>query len=381
MMLRNFLACCLLLAAPHTGAADAAAKEPPAINAEMAGIGALMSHLLNERVLAEPKVAGERLAQLDARFRGLEAHAADRGPAFRITFATTIEQIGRTREAIELGTATPESLRNLVHGIATTCAGCHTQDDKGQVLSYGRLAPATEDPLQQARFRYITRDYAGALQLFDSFLSSRPRLAYDAGVLEALEGELTILAQVYRDPQRGVTHFRQRLDRSGGSMSRQVKKDLQAWVRGFEDVRKARLKGTDVGWADINAYARQYLMPHEGTRLAVPEKDKVVYLWLRGLMHEYMQANPADANMPQLLYWLALLDRALDYNLYYSLSDLYLKECMVRWPQTDTALQCFAEYERYVMFAYSGSGGEYIPAEVVDELARLRKLLDDARKR
>ena len=106
---------------------------------------------------------------------------------------------------------------------------------------------------------------------------------------------------------------------------------------------------------------------------------KTSTLWLRGLLHEYVQANPADPNMPQLLYWLAIVDRALDYNLYYSLSDLYLKECITRWPQTDTALQCYAEYERYVQFAYSGSAGEYIPAEVVDELARFRGILDAAR--
>lgn len=375
-MLRPFL---LTIACLATLSLPAQAAEPALqINATMTEIGGLMSNLLNEKVLAEPDAAIRQLDALDERFRSMEAHAGDRGPAFRITWQTMIEQIGRTRDAVDSGTATTDNLRNLVHGIASACAGCHTQDDRSQAISFGKLAPAKDDPLQKARFHYITRDYAAALKLYDAYLDAQPRLAYNGPVLDAFEGELTIHAQINRDPDRAIKALKQRLDRSSGSMSRQVRKDIQAWIKGFEEIRKAKVKAFEPSWSDLESYATRYILPHAGTPIVTAEKDKITYLWMRGLLHEYVQAHPSDEHMPDLLYWLAISDRVLDYNFYYSLADLYLKECIVRYPNSDTAERCYDEYERYVEFAYSGSSGEHVPTEVSDELVRLREVLDAA---
>lgn len=364
--------------APAAQAPVAAAPAVPPINTTMTEIGALMSNLLSEKVLAEPDVAIKRLNDLDERFRLLEPHTRERGPAFRITWQTMLEQIARARDAVDSGTATPDTLRNLVHGIASACAGCHTQDDKAQALSFGKLSPATDDPLQKARFYYITRDYADALKLYDDYLDAQPRLAYNGPVLDAFEGELTIYAQIYRDPDRAVKALKTRIDRSGGSMSKQVRRDMQDWIKGFEGIRKTKLKAFQPTFADLENYAKKYILPHDGAPIVTEEKDKITYLWMRGLLHEYVQSHPDDPRMPDLLYWLASVDRVLDYNFYYSLADLYLKECITRYPTSDTAELCYDEYERYVEFAYSGSSGEHVPDEVRDELARLREILDAA---
>jgi hypothetical protein len=358
-----------------------ALAEPQPINTTMTEIGGIMSNLLSEKVLSEPDVTLKQLDQLDARFRSMEPHTVDRGPAFRITWHTMLEQIARTRDAVDGGVATRDSLQNLVHGIASACAGCHTQDDRSQALSFGKLAPNTTDPLQNARFRYIVRDYAGALKLYETFIDAQPRLAYSGPVLDALEGELTILAQVFRDSERGAAHFRNRIERSGGSMSKQVRKDMQSWIRGFDEIRKARIKAFEPTLAELEGWAKQFILRHEGVPIVTAEHEKVVYLWLRGLLHEYVQAHPQDERMPELLYWLAITDRVLDYNFYYSLADLYLKECIVHYPAADAAEDCYAEYERYVEFAYSGSSGPHVPAEIRDELILLREVLDAARKK
>lgn len=363
---------------PATPPAAPVAIAAPSLNATMTEIGALMSNLISEQVLADPDATLKQLEALDTRFGQLEAHAADRGPAFRITWQTMQEQIARTRDAVDSGIATTDSLRNLVHGIASACSGCHTQDDKAQALSFGKLSPNSGDPLQRARFSYITRDYASALKLYDGWLDAQARLSYTGPVLDAFEGQLTIYAQIYREPDQAIKALKKRLDRSGGSMSRQVRQDIQSWIKGFEAIRKAKLKPFNPGFADLERYAQKYVLPHAGAVTPTSQQDKIVYLWLRGLMHEYVQSHPADPRMADLLYWLASLDRVLDYNFYYSLADLYLKECIVRYPTSDAAEACYDEYERYVEFAYSGSSGEHVPVEVQDELTRLREILDAA---
>ncbi|MFP5440941.1 MAG: hypothetical protein ACLGHJ_05555 [Gammaproteobacteria bacterium] len=370
----------VLLLSAVAPAVDAAGSPPaePSLNETMTEIGALMSNLISDQVLADPDAASKQLDALDTRFGRLEAHAGERGPAFRITWQTMQEQIARTRDAVDSGTATKENLRNLVHGIASACAGCHTQDDKAQALSFGKLSPNTGDPLQQARFSYITRDYATALKLYDNWLDAQPRLSYNGPVLDAFEGELTIYAQVYREPDQAIKALKKRLDRSSGSMTRQVRQDIQSWIKGFEEIRKAKLKAFNPSFAEIEQYVQKYLLPNAGAVIATSQQEKIVYLWLRGLIHEYVQTHPGDARMADLLHWLASLDRVLDYNFYYSLADLYLKECIVRYPTSDAAESCYDEYERYVEFAYSGSSGEHVPAEVQDELKRLREILDAA---
>lgn len=375
MSLRVVLLVSSLILAPS---AVLAADQSFQVNATMTEIGAIMSNLLNDKVLADPDVTLQDLEQLGQRFEQMAPHVGERGPAFRVTWQTMTEQIDRARDAVQGGNATPDTLRNLVHGIASVCSGCHTQDDRVPVFSFGRLSPTAGDPLQRARFSYITRNYADALALYDEYLDAQPRIAYTGPVLDAIEGELTIYAQIYRDPDRAIAALRKRLDRSGGSMSKQVRNDMQAWTKGFEDLRRQKVKAFEPTLAELDGYVRKYILPHEGAPIITEEKDKIAYLWIRGLLHEYVQAHPTDARMPDLLYWLALTDRVLDYNFYYSLADLYLKECIVRYPGTATAESCYDEYEKYVDFAYSGTGGEFVPEDVRDELQRLRGILDKA---
>lgn len=374
-----FTLCFLLLSAEIAVAADTSARSASDLNVAMASIGVLMSDLLSQKVLDDPEVVLKKLDQLETRFQQTESHAGEHGPAFRISWAMLAEQIGRSRDAINSGLATPDTLRNLVHGIASACAGCHTQDDKIRVLSAGKLTLSTADPLQQARFQYITRNYAEALSLYDLFLDRQVSLARNGPVLDALEGELTIFGQIYRDPDRAIKHLKKRLARSSGTLTRGVRQDIEAWIQGFEEVRKAKLKAFKASFADIQGYVNTYILPHAGEPIVVAEKDKVSYLWMRGVLHEYIQSHPEDSRMPDLLYWLAISDRVLDYNFYYSLADMYLRECIVRYPTTDAAELCFSEYERYVEFAYSGSSGEHVPAEIQDEVLRLREIIDTAR--
>lgn len=350
---------------------------PLSLNLAMTDIGSLMSNLIGDKALDDPDLVLRRLDELDRRFVALEPHTTGRGPTFRISWETLKEQIARTRDAVDAGYASRDNLRNLMHGIAQACAGCHTQDDKTRALSFGKLSADIADPLDRARFSYITRDYASALKLYDEWLDRQPRLSYTGPMLDAFEGELTIYAQIYRDPEQAVKAFRRRLDRSGGSMSKQVRQDIQEWIAGFEQVRRDKLAVQVPGYDVLAAYAQKYIA-ERGSSLVASPRDKVVFLWLRGLFYEYAQSHPDDPHMPELLMWLASTDRVLEYNFYYSLANLYLRECVVRYPTSDVAEDCYEEYSRYVAFAYSGSGGEYVPSDVRDDLAKLREVLDAA---
>jgi hypothetical protein len=66
--------------------------------------------------------------------------------------------------------------------------------------------------------------------------------------------------------------------------------------------------------------------------------------------------------VPRLLYWLAVSDRALHYRFYDSLSRHYLEQCMREHTDHAFTKECFKEYEMLMVVSFSGSGGVYLPA-------------------
>ncbi|WP_455202270.1 hypothetical protein, partial [Kaarinaea lacus] len=67
-----------------------------------------------------------------------------------------------------------------------------------------------------------------------------------------------------------------------------------------------------------------------------------------------------------------IIDRSINYSFYYSLADMYLKECMLQYTSHPYAKKCYEEYESYIVFSYSGSRGTDIPDDVAQELKALK---------
>ena len=75
-----------------------------------------------------------------------------------------------------------------------------------------------------------------------------------------------------------------------------------------------------------------------------------------------------------LLYWLAVVDRSIAYNFYFSLADLYLKQCVLKYPSHPYARHCFNEYGLYVDHMYVQQG-EKIPPGIQQELRQMQNAL------
>ncbi len=55
-----------------------------------------------------------------------------------------------------------------------------------------------------------------------------------------------------------------------------------------------------------------------------------------------------------------------------SLHESYYKSCIHKGPRTKSAKKCFKKYENSVTLSFSGSSGTRIPADIKNELQRLR---------
>lgn len=138
------------------------------------------------------------------------------------------------------------------------------------------------------------------------------------------------------------------------------------------------------GWANFNPekiesidiFIETHLAPLEEMKEKTGQGDNDITLLIAaGVLSKYLNDHPKSQNTPQILYWLSVAERRLSNTYFFTLSDLYLKECVQLYSKTPYAQKCYNLYEDNIKFGYTGSNGTDIPAEEKRELARLRAFL------
>jgi hypothetical protein len=104
-------------------------------------------------------------------------------------------------------------------------------------------------------------------------------------------------------------------------------------------------------------------------------ESDITLLVASGVLSKYITDNPLSPQAPEILYWLSLAERRLSSTYFFSLSDLYLKDCITLYPKSPYAKKCYQEYEDNITFGFSGSKGTDIPIEEKQELDRLKRAL------
>jgi hypothetical protein len=133
---------------------------------------------------------------------------------------------------------------------------------------------------------------------------------------------------------------------------------------------------------DLKKYVTSSLKTELWDKMIGANNPRVMtYLKISGLLYEYLEHHPDTALMPEILFWLARCDRALNNNFFYSLADMYLKECVLKYPKHPIALNCFHEYEDSVTLGYTGSSGVHMPSDVLGDLNKMKREMQRARSK
>jgi hypothetical protein len=154
-----------------------------------------------------------------------------------------------------------------------------------------------------------------------------------------------------------------------------LKKNLAAWEGLFRKQLNTKLPDPkNSSDREIRSFVETELKKGLWDSLIEANNPRLVTnLTVSGILYEYLQASPKSKIKPEILYWLALCDRNISNNFFYSLADLYLKECMYSFASSPIAKKCFKDYETNLIISYSGTSGVNLPADVSKELKTLRK--------
>ena len=348
------------------------------LNTTMTQIGNTITDLfplfLNEIAFDNPEneaFINESVQRIVTLIQTAGPHFEQRSKPTQISYEILYENLLESQRAMEAGNR--HYAQNLLNEVVSICTSCHTQDDKQRTLFRGKDRDAFASDFEYAEYNFLTRNYETAIHYYDRYLKSPYSMKPERIVFASAKKLLTIYTQVLNEPGRGVEHFKKLVQDE--DLPPLVKKNAREWIAGLEELQANQASQVkSPTFEELEKYVHQYLGPLDapGSAIVPTRKQKVYHLWLQGLLYRYFSSSPSRETIPTLLYWLAINDRATNYSFYYSLADLYLKECMLKHTQSSMAKQCFDEYNEYIKFSYSGSLGTDIPEDVQLELRKLR---------
>lgn len=271
-----------------------------------------------------------------------------------------------------------ELARSRLRVAAGLCSACHTQDERLRTLYKGQGRGAFDSDLSYAEFNFATRNYALAEEYYDRHLRSLTKAKY-LELVQPLQRLVTIYAQVNRSPESGAQRMQEYLTLVSHNPA--AKSYLDGVIQGLKELaNRDRIDIAQLDFFHLNALVLEVLggyMQPSPIMHSTP-REEVERVWLRGLLYRYLNEKAQLAQIPAVLYWLAVSDRAIGYYDAFTLTDFYLKACVRRFPDQPFALKCYQEYEKYLETFYLSPTELIFPREVDEELSELRSYLPKA---
>ncbi len=261
---------------------------------------------------------------------------------------------------------------------AGVCMSCHTQMPKvSQTFSEFSNSKIFSSDFDRADFLFAIGGFDKAFDLYDKMILGYPKNNLSAEQVEtAVERQLAYYSRLKRDPKAAIVKMKEYLKNT--ELSEYTQKNISAWISQFEIWKKEPVldpkTSTD---SEIVRYAKNNIEAKwTDSMLKARDPSIVMYLRVSGVLYEFLQSHPNATSTPEVLYWLSVCDRSLSTNFFYSFADLYLRECIIRYADTQIAKRCYREFETQTVLGYSGSGGSNLPPEVKQDLKRLSNLVN-----
>ena len=355
------------------------AGESKNINQIMAEIGHLMveqyplivaTHSLSP---AEKKTLYQATRKLEYLFEQAQPLIERKSETYQISYELILKHLQNIEKAFRQNRVL--FARKQLRSMGTLCSSCHTQDTQLRTLFKTHDRALFSSDYDYAEFNFMTRNYKTAIKYYDRYLSSGAAKT-ELDIIMPLQRLMTIYLQVFQAPKQAKYTLSKYL--SLKQHSPDTRQQLKGWISGLDKLNAQQMvEPKKLTFFYLKKLVKQYIgdaSQFQAELFSTPEEE-VARVWLRGRLYHYLNNQPPADQVPAILYWLSICDRTLGYDFNYSFADIYLKDCITRFPENPYAKKCFKEYESFLTLSYSGSGGTFLPPEVEDEIYSLKKIL------
>jgi hypothetical protein len=330
------------------------------------------------------------LTEIAKAFKGAKHVNFLKSPGFKPSLDTISIHIQETIDS--LGSKNRVFAHARLKAMAALCISCHSQLSTavaknafvGIASNIGR--DRFDSDFGFANYLYLVRRFPDAVKYFELSIQNvllrnqniPPGMLVDDKVINgelylSLRRILSIYIKIEPEPVKAIA-FLQKYSHDK-SISKMTKVDIDAWIKSLEKWKNFDFTKIDSisNFIDKNLAV---LESSESSKIKIYSgEDDITLLFSAGVLSKFLNDNPKSEMTPQILYWLAIAEKRLSSTYFFSLGDIYLKECIVQFPKSTYAKKCYQEYEENILFGYSGSSGTDIPLDEKRELDRLKKFL------
>lgn len=265
----------------------------------------------------------------------------------------------------------------MLRSTLSVCMSCHTQLPavSTKFESFNKEHFLTK-PFDEAEFLFIVRNFDKAVNLYDQVISSYPsNKVTQEHVEKSLARKVYYFVRVKRDFSGLIASLNQ--DLKNKNLPPMVSKRMTALKAAAEKMKKETYpEFNESQQAELRKYAESQLREElQGNFSSSPEKD-LAYLKVSSVLYKYLDQYPDSTLKPDVLYWLSFCERRYEQKAFYSLPELYLKQCVMEFPGSSVAPSCLKEYQDLVTMAYTGSSGTHIPKDVERELSSMKEMIE-----
>ncbi len=366
-------------------AEDKAQTQPPTkeiMHQFLAQLGELKKFLVSKDKFTDPKNTMEissRLKEFAEVAKKTQHDPMLNQENFKFSRQILEEHIVDTERVFRLGNKA--YARWQLNSTISLCMSCHSQmPASNRTFEDFQSLKIFSSEFDQAEFLFATRKFDQAFNLYNQIVSGFPKNnARIEQVESSLEREVAYFSRIRRDPTAAIAQMKKH--QKAKELPEHLQRNISAWISQFTAWSKQKpFDAKAATEKQIIDFAKQNIELKSTTTSNASNPNLVNYLRVSGILFEYLQSHPLSKATPEVLYWLSICERSISSNFFYSLADLYLRECIVRYPGDAIAKKCFKEYEEETILGYTGSSGTNVPGEVRRDLNSLKKLIETGGK-
>lgn len=321
----------------------------------------------------------QKLEELTSLFKNLKVHPVVDSQGLALNQEIMAEQLDQT-VALFKNNHKPMA-RAKFNAALNLCVSCHTQSpgtvnkEKDKIFADKDINKLKINNFERAELYFVTRDFEQAINLYDKFIKASKKTDDDEFILKALERQLIYFLKIKRSFPLAKAHFEIYLKEK--LLNDRVAQEVGEWVKTlslkslWDQYDPATVKEED-----MEKFMKTFIADdEEGPIFSLTNSSEVYDLNLSSILMDYYNAHPDTKLGAKILYWLAILDKRVNDDLFFSLGDFYLLACMEKYPKDPIAKDCFEAYMDDLEINYMSKEKE-LPPDIKSKLKKLEKLID-----
>lgn len=295
--------------------------------------------------------------------------------AFKVSAQVLTEQLKDVSDVFQNGNK-DYSLWTLKSTL-NTCMSCHTQlPSVSTRFNTENESKKLTHLFNEAEFLFTVRNFDQAMPLYSEAVKNYPKDMKIGDLDKVLLRKAYYFVRVKRDLPGLVVSLT--ADLQNKSIPESNKKSIQDLITSAESLQADKYpEFTAKNESELKIYAEKELQPIlKGDLQFLSDKNLITYLKVSSILYEYIDKNPKTKLLPDMLYWLSFCEKRYTKNMYYSLPELYLRQCIMDYPKNPVAKKCYKEFEEMTLVSYTGSSGVNLPKDVRTELEKMKKMIE-----